>query len=109
MRVESRIPGQQVERHRLAALQVIVHDIGPDQVVRPQHVEGGGHRRAIEIAGRGHFLLERLDAVLVDEDLQVAGLGEIDLGGKESGAGDAIVVLGRHIGEGVANSVPPTQ
>ena len=50
------VPEQQVERERLLAQHVVVDDVGPDQVLRPQHVEDGGHARAVEEAALRHHL-----------------------------------------------------
>ena len=44
------VPVQQVEGGRLLAQQVIVDDIGPDQVVGAQQVEHVGHLAAVEIS-----------------------------------------------------------
>ena len=78
-----RIPVQQVERGGRLALQVVADDIGPDQIIRAQHVEGHRHPAAFEHAGSLHVALERRDLVLVDEHQEVAGVGEIDLGRKQ--------------------------
>ena len=51
-----------------------------------QHVEGVGHGRAFEIAVLGHPLLDRLQLLRVDEDLEVARVGEVDEGGEEGRA-----------------------
>ena len=90
------IPVQQIERERRLALQVVVDDVGPDQVVRAQHIEDGRHRLDFEIAALGHSLFERRDLLLVDEDLEIAGIGEVDLGGEQGRRHDALVVPGRH-------------
>ena len=94
-----RVPEQQIERERLLAQQVVVDDVGPDQVFRPQHVEDRRHARAVEEALLRHHLLQRLELGLVDEHQQVAGLAEIDLGGEEGGRIRALVASGGHIGE----------
>ena len=39
------------------------------------------------------------DALLVDEDLEIAGIGEIDLRGEQRGRDDAGILFGRKIGE----------
>ena len=44
--------------------------------------------------------LEVGDLLLVDEHLQVAGMGEIDLGGEQRRRLDAVVAGRRHVGEG---------
>ena len=54
------------------------------------------HRLAFEIAPLGHALLDRLDLLLVDEHLEVAGIGEIDLGGEHRRRDDAPVVAHGH-------------
>ncbi len=94
-----RIPVEQVEGRRRLALQVVVDRVGPDQVVRPEHVEGARHPRTVEIAGPGHLLLDRADLLLVDEDRELAGLREIDLRREEGRALDALVAHRRHIGQ----------
>ena len=70
--------------------------VRPDQIVGAQHVEDGGHRLAVEIAALGHALLDRLDLLLVDEDLEIAGIGEVYLGGEQRCRHDAFVVPRRH-------------
>ena len=35
--------------------------------------------RAVEIAGLGHLVLDDLELLGVDEQLEIAGVGEIDL------------------------------
>ena len=57
--------------------------IGPDQIVRAQHLEGALHLPLVEVAARCHQLLEKGDLVLVDEEAQLAGRGEIGLRGEQ--------------------------
>ena len=95
-----RVPVEQVERERRLALEVDVDHVGPDQVVRAQHVEGVRHARAFEVAARLHHGLDRADLALVDEDLEVAGMGEVDLRGEEGRALDPLVAGRGHVGEG---------
>ncbi|MBA7676253.1 hypothetical protein ES703_84494 [subsurface metagenome] len=85
------IPVQQIERRRRLALQVVVDDIGPDQVVRAQHVEGHRHPASLEHAGVLHVAFQRGDLVLVDEDEKIAGMGEVDLRGEEGCRGHALL------------------
>ena len=87
------IPVQQVERRGRLPLQIIADDIGPDQIVRAQHVEGHRHLAAFEHAGRLHVALERGDLVFIDEHQQIAGMGKIDLCGKERRRGHAHAAL----------------
>ena len=77
------IPVQQIERGGRLSLQVIADDVGPDQVVRAQHVEGHRHLAAFEHTGGLHIALQRGNLVFIDEHQEVAGMGEVDLGGKE--------------------------
>ena len=43
-------------------------------------------------------MLQRVDLPLVSEDLEVSGVLEISLGGKEGRGRDAIVTGGSHVG-----------
>ena len=90
------IPVQQIEREGRLALQIIVDDIGPDQVVGAQHVEHARHGAAFQIAVLGHLLFDGRDLLLVDEDLEIAGMGEIDLRREQGRRDDAVVVARRH-------------
>jgi len=56
------------------SLQVVADDIGPDQIVRAQHVEGHRHLAAFEHAGGFHVAFERRNLVLIDENKQIAGM-----------------------------------
>jgi hypothetical protein len=58
------VPVQQVEGEGVLAQQVVVHHEGPDQVVRAQHVEGGRHLAAFEVAALVHLLLQELAPAL---------------------------------------------
>ena len=96
------VPVEQVEGQRFLAAQVVVDEIGPDQIARAQEVEGRRHLRAFQIALLLHRPLQRLELRLVDENLQITGMGEIDLGGQEGGRGDPRVAGRLQIGEGGA-------
>ncbi len=93
------IPVQQVEGHRLLALEVVVDHIRPDQVVRSHQVERVRHLAAVEIAALGHLALERRDLLLVGKHLEVARIGEVDLARKKRRGGNPVIALGRHVGE----------
>ena len=93
------IPVEQVEGEGLLAQQVVVDHEGPDQIIGPQHVEGRGHGAALEIALLLHARFEGFELLLVDEDAELARLGEIHQGGEEGRRGDAVDLLGRHIGQ----------
>ena len=92
------IPEQQVEGEGLLAQQVVVDDERPDQVVGAQHVEHGRHLRSVQIAPLGHHFFQRLQLCVIDEHQEVAGAGEVDLGGEEGRRGDAFVVMLHHVG-----------
>ena len=94
-----RIPRQQIEGHRRLALDVIVHDIGPDEIGRPQHVEGVGHARAVEKAGLRHVGFHIADRRVVGEDLELAGIGEVDLRREKGRRCNPVIAERRHIGE----------
>ncbi len=99
------VPVEQIERHRLLAEQIIVHHERPDQIVGTQHVEGHRHLGAFQHAsGRAHLLLHGRELLVIDEDLQIAGLRKIHLGRKKCRGLDAIFVFAgcRDIGEGRA-------
>ncbi len=94
------IPVEDVERHWLLAAHVIVDDVGPDQIVRTQHIEGVGHARGFQVALLFHVRLKLADALLVDEHHEVARVGEIDLRGKQCRRLDAALLFCGQIGEG---------
>ncbi len=94
------VPVQQIERERRFAEQVVVDDERPDQIVGAQHVEGRVHVAGFEVALLLHALLERVQLLLVDEDAELAGFGEIDHRDEKGRALDAAVALGRQVGEG---------
>ena len=95
------VPEQQVEGLGLLAHQVVVHEERPDQVVAAQRIEGVGHRLAGQEAARlVHGLLDVPQPGVVDEQLQVARLLEVLLGGEEGGRADPLVTLCRHMGQG---------
>ena len=94
-----RVPEEKVEREGLLAEKIIVHDVRPDQVAWPEHVEHRRHARAVEIALLRHHLFQRLELRVVDEDEKIARLAEVDLRREEARRGDAVVALRRHIGE----------
>ena len=84
----------------MLAEQVVADRVGPDEVVRPQHLERAAHLRAAQIALRLHDVVKEIELVLGDEQLQFAGLGEIGLGGEQRQTGQPIVAVARHGGGG---------
>ncbi|MND33014.1 hypothetical protein D3C80_235980 [compost metagenome] len=87
------VPVEQVEGQGLGAAQVIIDHIGPDEIGGAQHVEDGRHDRAVEITDRLHVLVQRRQLAFVNEDLEVAGMDEIGLGGQQRGATDAFIAF----------------
>jgi hypothetical protein len=79
-------PRHDVDGKGLLAHQIIVNTARPDQIVRPQHLERAGHLLGIEVAPLPHHVFEERDLALVNEEHQLAGLGEVDLGGKQAQA-----------------------
>src|SRR5207237_5764790 len=84
------------------ALQVVADDVVPHQVVGPQEAEGGGQLLAFQQAravGRvfADVQLERLHGRLVDEDVDDAGVVEIEEGGQQRDACRRILAArGKH-------------
>ena len=80
------VPVEQVEGAGLLAQHVIVDHVAPDEIDRPQPVERLGHDRARHDAV---IVLDyRVDLgarILVGEDHEVAGIGEVRLRGEISG------------------------
>jgi len=86
-----RIPVQQVEGNRFLSQQIIVHNEGPDKIVRAQHIERCRHVTCVQISLLLHALLERRELSLVDEHSHVSDIGEIDQRDKISSALDAVI------------------
>ena len=84
------VPVEQVERERILAHQVVVHDERPDQVVGAHQVEGGRHLVALEVAALRHLAFEAVELLLVDEHAKLARLREVDHRGEEGRAGDPL-------------------
>ena len=63
-----RVPVQQVQRQRRLTLHVDVDDVGPDQVIGAQQIEGSSHLVTVEIPVPGHVPLDRGNLFLVHED-----------------------------------------
>src|SRR2546427_13283706 len=61
-----------------------------------QHVEGGRHLRALEVAALLHAAFQVLDLRFVDEHPELAGDGKIEQRCEERGRGRARVAFFRH-------------
>ena len=109
MRVEVRIPKQEVEGYLLLSEQIVVHDEGPDEVVAAQHIEGCRHVAGFQIAAFLHALFERGNLIFVDEHRHVADVGEIDEGHEIGRACDTVVAVRRQIAERRSEQRAPRQ
>ena len=81
------VPVEQVKRRWGFAFQIIPDDVVPHQIVGPQEREGGCQIATLHQAPLPHFLLAVLNEGLVDEQIENAGVFEIQQRGKERGAG----------------------
>jgi hypothetical protein len=69
----------------VSPFEVIADDVVPHQVVGPQEAEGGREVLPLEHAATAQLHLAVLDHVLVDEDVQHAGFGEVQQRGEQRG------------------------
>src|SRR5215204_2737547 len=88
-----RVPVKEVEGRRLLPEEVIVDDVGPDQVVGAEQVEHVGHLAVVEIAALEHLLLHELYLRLVYEDLRVPHLREVVQRYHEGWRAEGVLVL----------------
>ncbi len=72
------VPVQQVERRRLLPLQIVVDDVVPNEVVRAQIVEGDREITARHQAALAERSLALLHLVFVDEQVEHAGVFEVE-------------------------------
>ena len=61
------------------ALQIDINDIGPDQIIRSQHIKSGSHACAFEIATHIHLLFNLFNLFFVDKYFQITSVFEINL------------------------------
>ena len=85
------IPGHQVVQRLAFAQQVVVQPVRPHHVVGAQHLEGASHLPLVEVAAPPHQVLEELDLAFVDEERQLAGVGEVGLRRQQRHAGQRAV------------------
>ena len=71
----------------ILALEVVLLDVVPDEVIAAQQVERGGQIAPVD-EPFGRKVRQRVDLVVADEILEVAGLCKVDLRGEERRAGD---------------------
>ncbi len=90
------VPSHQVAHRRALAHQVLAHHARPRQIVRAQHLESTGHLAGPQVARLGHLRLQQADLGLVDEEAELAGLGEIGLRGKQRDGGEPRIAIARH-------------
>ncbi|MNS80297.1 hypothetical protein D3C72_1139720 [compost metagenome] len=77
------VPVQQVEGRRRLALEVVADHVVPHQVVRAQEAEGRGQVAARQQAALAQLHLAVLHHGLVHEDVQDAGVAEVEEGGQQ--------------------------
>ncbi len=93
------VPEEEIERERLLAEQVVVDDVGPDQIARPHHVEHVRHARAVEESALGHQRFETVELVVVGEQQQIAGEREVDLRRQQRAAFERLFAALGKVGE----------
>ena len=94
-------------RGRLA-LEVVVDDVGPDQVVGAQRLEHEPELGALVDAATADRHLALQHALFVDEDTQVAGFLEVEHGRQQGQARHACRRRGRAATRASRDRVPPT-
>ncbi len=100
------IPVKEIEREGILPEQIVVDDERRHQVVRAQHVEGGRHLGALEVAALPHAAFQVLDLRIVDEHPELARDGKIEQRREERRRGGAPVVPLRHPRERGAEQRP---
>ena len=93
------VPVQQVKRWWRFAFQVVADHVVPHQVVGAQEAEGGCQILAFEQAALAHLHLAVFDGLLVNEDIQDAGVAELQQGCQKGGAGDRFLAAGSQHGQ----------
>ena len=96
------VPGHQVVGLVALAQQVFAHAPRPHQVARVQKLEGTRHLFARQVALAAGGVVQPVDLALVDEQAQLAGLGEIGLRGQQREAPQRrqLVLSGHALGPG---------
>src|SRR5215212_7801542 len=93
-----RIPIQEVEGVGGCALEIIIDDVGPDQVVGAQRRENERKLLARKDAALPDGRLTCADIVLVHHDADLPNIGEVEHGGQQRDAGEPVVAAGAHHG-----------
>ena len=91
-----RVPRHQIGFRWAFAQQVVLNDTRPDEVVRPQDLEGACHLARIEIPLLRHHVLKQSDLGAGDEQRQFAGLGKVLLGCEQRQRAQAPIAVARH-------------
>ena len=94
------VPGHQVDRRCALALEVVVDDGLPQQVLRAHQHEGAAHLAAFEHALLVHRRFQQGQLAGVDEEGQLTGLGEVHLCGEHRHRGQPLVLLAAISAEG---------
>ena len=91
------VPVKQVKGRRRFTLEVVAHHVVPDQVVGPEETEGGCQVFALEQATFAHFGFTVLDRGFVNEDIQNAGVSEVEQRSQQCEAFDRLFATrGQH-------------
>ncbi len=89
------IPGHQVDHSIALALEVLVDDGLPQQIACTQHRERSAHLPALEHALAVHRGFEHRQLARIDEEGQLARLGEVGLRGEHRDRGQPLVLVAR--------------
>ena len=79
-----------------------MHHARPHQVARVEQGKRAGHLLAVEVAFFRHQAVEKSQLALVNEQAQLAGLAEVELGGQQCQGLQSLVMAARHAGCGNA-------
>ena len=75
---------------------VLMCHLGPNEIIRSEHLEEGGHRPGIEYPLVPHHVLKERHLTFVDEQHEFTGFAKVGLGCKERARAQPIVVIARH-------------
>ena len=63
----------------MLTLQIDIHHIRPDQIIRSQHIKRRRHAGTFEIAPHIHFFFDLLNLFLIHKHFEVTGIFKINL------------------------------
>ena len=93
-------PGHEIRGTLAFAEQIFPNGFRPDELVRTQSRECGGHLARIEKTLVLHQVFEKRDLGCVDEQHEISVLAEIGLRGQQCDGGEPFVAIARHGGGG---------